>query len=39
MTKDQKEYVDHVIQIFLNGLTCISNDAGWHGCFTAEQAA
>lgn len=32
MTKDQKEYVDHVIQIFLNGLTCISNDAGWHGC-------
>lgn len=31
MTKDQKDYVDHLVNIFLNGLVCISNDAGWHG--------
>lgn len=31
MTREQREYIDHLIQIYLNGLQSLSNDAGWEG--------
>jgi hypothetical protein len=31
MTEEQKNEVDKLVQIYLNGVTSVSNDAGWHG--------
>lgn len=28
---NQQEYADHLIDVYLEGLTSISNDAGWEG--------
>lgn len=32
MTSEQKEKIDRYIQIYLNGLQSVSNDAGWETC-------
>ncbi len=34
MTEDQKEKIDRYIQIYINGVQSVSNDAGWEGCGT-----
>lgn len=34
MTEDQKEQIDRYIQIYINGVQSVSNDAGWEGSGT-----
>ncbi|MFA5387294.1 MAG: hypothetical protein WC322_02755 [Candidatus Paceibacterota bacterium] len=31
MTQDQRDEIDRLVNIFINGLTSISKDAGWEG--------
>jgi hypothetical protein len=37
MTEEQKQRIDHYIQLWISEKRAVSNDAGWQGCGTMGQ--